>query len=148
MTSGKAQVSDKSYKMKTEGQVLKTIYYGDVTTRTIQHVIDEWSGFKAEHPNLDIFVFDYTEAKMARVETEDAVKIASHPIFSSGLMEDIYIIGILKEKRDYAIACLWATWLFKSNTFPGENVFLYRTRGEAEQQIARLKQQNSPEMNS
>lgn len=129
------------YDFIIEGPVLTTRYYGDVPAQAIHKVIDQWSEFKQRHEELKIFVFDYTQARMSKVACSDAVNIANDPIFTTNLLKDVYIIGILKEQRDYALSCLWATWLFKSNTFPGENVFLYRSREGAEVQIRSLVQQ-------
>ncbi|XOV77577.1 MAG: hypothetical protein ACFHVJ_11510 [Aestuariibacter sp.] len=129
------------YDFIIEGQVLTTQYYGDVSAETIIQVIEKWSEYKQRLNELTIFVFDYSQARMRSVASNDAVGIANEPIFASDLLNDIYIIGILKEPRDYALSCLWATWLVKSNTFPRENVFLFRSKKRAEAKIKSLVQQ-------
>lgn len=140
------QVQQSGYDIVIEGNVLTTHYFGKIGINTILTVLEEWCAMKNSNNNLSVFVFDYSRARFDNILPSDAIDVANHPIFSAELLEDIYILGVLTENSDYALACLWASWLFKSKTFPRENVFLYRSWEHANQKLLSLKIDTSTQL--
>lgn len=129
---------NQKFKIITDGTVVKTQYFGEVQLETIEEVLATWCELKNQNSDFAIFLFDYTLAKMSNINYQDAITIANHPIFQIDQLEDTYIVGVLADRKDYAIACLWASQLFNFQTFPRENVFLHRTVEDANQTIAAL----------
>ncbi len=131
-------------------KVIYTCYFGDVSYNFILSALMEWLTILRDQKSIEYLVFDYTDANMNLLSTNDVCKIALSSQLLVKTKPSLKMIGVMPNLSDFTITSVWAGFAVRDKSVINfENIIIVDSFKEAESIILeRIKIAHSTEINS
>lgn len=97
-------------KLIVDGKVIHTKFHGEVRLDFILSAIGEWLGVLHENKEIEFLLFDYSDANLNLLDTEDTRKVALSSDALAQVNPNLKLVGVMSNESDHELASIWAAF--------------------------------------
>jgi len=114
-------------KLLYNSQVIHTAYYGEINCNEILQAINHWQDLIATHKTVRVLVFDYTDATMTPLSTNDVIRIAETTAILTDETPELVMIGVMSTDFDTGMTNMWRAYSNLRSSVSDDQMHVVRT---------------------
>lgn len=119
-------------------KVIHTKYNGEIGCSEILSAINDWNDLLNNNKEIKILVFDYIDATMIPLSSNDVIKIAEKTAVLTDTKKDLIMMGVMKKDLDAGLTHMWQAYSNIRSSIPDEQMHITRNLGDAFSKIDKI----------
>ena len=118
-------------KLINSSEVIHTSYHGEINCQDILAAIAHWQELIQLNSSIKILIFDYTDATMTPLSTNDVILIAEKTAILTDLKPNLVMIGVMATSFDTGMTNMWRTYSNLRSSISDEQMHVVRNLEDA-----------------
>jgi len=114
-----------------ESKAIHTRYHGEIDCSEILEAINHWQNLIHANAQISALIFDYTDATMTPLSTNDVIQIAEKTAVLTDEKPNLVMIGVMSSDFDTGMSNMWKAYSNLRSSISDEQMHVVRKLEDA-----------------